>query len=219
MKKLVVLALLICCIVFYACRHEVPAFQYEGSSFCFSDDILPIFINKCATAGCHDEVTKAGGYQLDSYSHIILKGVIPGYATNSVLFTSLNYLPITDMVHHMPVSGHPQLTEIEKRYIGTWINEGVQKTECACDSSQFDYKNSITPITRICVVCHKGKDPPDSINLETYEGVKAIALNGLLLKVVNHDPSVDSMPKNLPKLSACRIAQLRKWVAAGAPFN
>ena len=100
-----------------------------------------------------------------------------------------------------------------------WINEGLQNTLCPCDSTQFTYAANISLITSLCISCHKGDDAPDSINLTTYEGVRAIALNGLLLKAVMHDPSVDSMPKNLPMLSQCRISQIRKWIAAGAPNN
>lgn len=218
MKKLLLSGLLTVCIIFYACRHEPPVTEYVGSSFCFNTDILPIFINRCATAGCHDN-SRIGGYQLNTFDNIRSNGVTPGYPGNSKIFTCLNYLPVTDSIHHMPPRIYPQLTETEKRFIGTWIEEGAQNTPCTCDSSQFTYASNIKLIMVTCTKCHKGDYAPDSINLTTYAGVKAIALNGLLMKVVTHDPSVDTMPKNLPKLSDCRIAQLRKWVAAGAPNN
>lgn len=230
MKKALIFLILTGIITLYACRHIPPASDQSvvganntGSSFCFAMDILPIFQAKCATSGCHDISTQAKGYLLDSYDHILNKDIRPYDATDSKIYQSLFADP-TDVHHHMPTPGRPQLSETEKSIIGRWINQGAQNTTncgafATCDSTQYTYMANIKPIINICITCHRPPSPPDGWDLTTYEGVKLIALNGLLVKVVTHDPGVDSMPKNLPKLSNCNIAQIKKWVAAGAPNN
>ena len=226
MKKILVLVMISSCITFYACRHLDPGSGsagngINGSSFCFNSDVLPIFQAKCATSGCHDAITKAKGYQLDTYSNIIRKDILPYDATDSKVFTILFE---TDPTKKMPPTGSVALTDAEKSIIGRWINQGAQNTSncgssVVCDSTQFTYAANIKPIINICISCHQPPTPPDNHDLTTYDGVKTIALNGLLVKVVTHDPSVSPMPKNLPMLSACNIAQIKKWVAAGAPNN
>ena len=227
MKKSIVLFVVLSCVGLYACRHVPPGPDFGsgtgtgGSSFCFNSDVLPLFQTKCATAGCHDASTKAKGYQLDSYNNIIRKDIIPFDAPDSKIFSVL-YL--SDPSKKMPPTGSTPLTEAEKSIIGRWINQGAPNTtNCGpgaiCDSTQFAYNANIKPIMNVCVSCHQPPIPPYNHDLTTYEGVKEIALNGLLVKVVIHDPGVSAMPKNLPMLSQCNIAQIKKWVAGGAPNN
>ena len=228
MKKVLIIAAVSGCIVLFACRHIIPTPDQSvvggdnlGSSFCFNTDILPIFNTKCANAGCHDAITKAKGYQLDSYDNIMLKDIRPYDATGSKLYTILF---VTDSSRKMPPNGFAQLTATEKSIIGRWINQGAQNTtncglNASCDSNQYSYSSNIKPILNICITCHRPPTPPDDWDLTTYNGVHAIAANGLFIKVVTHATGVSAMPKNLPMLSNCNIAQIKKWVGAGAPNN
>ncbi len=230
MRKGLILIILVSSIVFYACRHLPPTADQtvigninSGSSFCFTTDILPIFQAKCATSGCHDAVTQANGYWLDSYDHIMLKDVNPFNATSSKVFESFD--TTFNHLRHMPPLGTLQLNDNEKSWIGRWINQGAQNTtQCGCaspsDSNLFAYTANIKPILNICISCHRPPTPPNGWDLTSYDPLHTIAINGLLVKVVTHDPGITSwMPLNLPMLSACNITQIKKWVAAGAPNN
>jgi mono/diheme cytochrome c family protein len=89
-----------------------------------------------------------------------------------------------------------------------------------CDTTVVTYSQSIVPImTSSCISCHSGTSAASGIRLETYTGVKAMASNGMLVKVVTHAPGVSPMPKNAAKLNDCNIKKIQKWVAAGAPQN
>ena len=97
MKKIIVLIVFVSSILFFACRHIAPAPPdpsivgggNNGSSFCFNSDVQPIFLTKCATAGCHDAITAAKGYKLDTYANIISKDIRPFDATDSKIYTIL----------------------------------------------------------------------------------------------------------------------------------
>ena len=57
------------------------------------------------------------------------------------------------------------------------------------------------------------------IPLDVYVGVQYYGQVGQLMNSVNWTSGVTPMPKNLPKLSACEIAMLQKWVNEGEPNN
>jgi hypothetical protein len=56
--------------------------------------------------------------------------------------------------------------------------------------------------------------------LENYAGVKSSVVNGKFLSSILWDGNAVQMPKNSPtKLSDCSIAQIQKWIDAGAANN
>lgn len=90
----------------------------------------------------------------------------------------------------------------------------------SCDTTVITYSQSIVPVlTSSCLGCHSGANAAIGIRLDNYAGVKAMASNGMLVKVVTHAPGVSPMPKNGGMLSTCNITKIQKWVAAGAPQN
>lgn len=88
-----------------------------------------------------------------------------------------------------------------------------------CDTSNIKFSVQITTILNSsCITCHGGTAANGGgIKLGTYADVKTYADNGLLLNAVNR--SIDPMPKGGPRLSDCRIAEIRTWVRNKAPQN
>lgn len=241
MKKLLIIITVIISVVGYACRHlppEQPAAPVTGGggtvgggggggsvAVCFQSEILPIFQTNCAKSGCHDAAS-ARRYILDSYDNLFKKdgkfeknNIIPGDPVNSKLFEVLNKIGND----RMPKLPNPALTTEQKNLIARWITEGAKNTiNCisSCDSNQFKYSANIQPILQNhCTGCHSGSNPPNGVNLTTYTLVKPLATNGMLYGVTAHLPGYNPMPKGSGKLSDCEIAQIRKWVQAGAQNN
>lgn len=91
-----------------------------------------------------------------------------------------------------------------------------------CDTVDVAYTAVVQPIVaQNCAFsgCHAGSPAAAGINLETYSGLQAIAANGDLVGVITHASGYSPMPKNASKLPDCSIAQIRSWVASGAPEN
>lgn len=210
-----------------ACKHEpLPAIPVTPdpvtggtNEVCFQSDILPLFQSNCAKSGCHDAASHQGEYVFDSYANIIRKDIRPGDATGSkvykVLFENGN--------DRMPPPPNADLTAQQKALIGRWINEGAKNTvSCgfSCDSTQFKYGANVSVIlSTYCLGCHSGGSPSAGINLSTYAGVNQVAVSGRLVGAVTHAPGYAAMPNGGNKLSDCQIAQIKKWVAAGALNN
>ncbi|MES2704196.1 MAG: hypothetical protein V4649_16260 [Bacteroidota bacterium] len=91
-----------------------------------------------------------------------------------------------------------------------------------CDTASVTYSGSINAIVlQNCAFsgCHAGAAPASGLDLATYSGVQAVALNGKLAGVINHTSGFSPMPKNAAKLSACNISKITKWIREGAQNN
>ncbi len=91
-----------------------------------------------------------------------------------------------------------------------------------CDTTATPaYASTVVPILSAnCYSCHAGAATLGAgIQLDTYNGLKAKANDGKLLKAINHDAGASPMPKNSNKLSTCNIVKIRRWVNAGALNN
>ena len=210
-----------------ACKHSPmeditttpPPVNGGTNEVCFQTDVLPLFQSNCAKAGCHDAASHKGDYIFDSYANIIKKDIRPGNATNSkvyeVLFETGN--------DKMPPPPNTDLTAQQKALIGRWINEGAKNTincNTNCDSTQFKYGANVSVIlSAYCLGCHSGAAPSAGIDLSTWAGVNLVAVSGRLVGAVTHAPGYAAMPNGNNKLSDCQIAQIRRWVTAGALNN
>ena len=93
-----------------------------------------------------------------------------------------------------------------------------------CDTAKIiSFSSDIVPIlNNSCGTnnsCH-GSSNTSSVDLSTYSGADAVAINGQLVSCVIWDGRVNSMPKgsSVP-ISVCDQTKIRKWVTAGAPNN
>jgi hypothetical protein len=90
----------------------------------------------------------------------------------------------------------------------------------SCDTTNVTYSQTIAPIAaQYCNSCHSGTTPPAGIKTDTYTDLNAIAVNGKLWGVVNHDQGYIPMPYQSAKLSECNLLKIRKWIDAGSPDN
>ena len=209
-----------------SCKHEPvitvnipPPVSGPNNGVCFQSDVLPLFQSNCAKSGCHDAVSHKGDYVLDSYANIFRDGIIPGNAVNSKIYTVL----FESGSDRMPPPPNIDLTAQQKALIGQWINEGARNTincNINCDSNQFKYGANVSLIiSTYCLGCHSGPTPSAGFDLSTYIVVNQVAVSGRLVGAVTHAPGYAAMPNGNNKLSDCQIAQIKKWVDAGALNN
>lgn len=190
------------------------------TSLCFERDILPIFISNCAKAGCHDAASRQEGYEFTSYATITAKKFYPGNPEGTELYEKITE-DKADKI--MPPKPNAPLTSQQISLIYEWIRRGAPNTtgcKSNCDSNAILFAKDIQPIfNQYCKGCHSTSSPSLGISLDNYTGVNAVVSDGRLLKAINHLTGASPMPKGGNKLSACRIRQIEKWVAAGAQNN
>jgi hypothetical protein len=182
---------------------------------CFTRDILPVLVSRCASVGCHDAVTHAEGHIYISYSST-MTSVTPGNPSSSHLYQAIK---TTSGEGQMPPSGKPQLSSAEIDSIGKWIGYGALNETCgeSCDTiSPVTFSGTIWPIMQTsCTGCHSGTTPSGNILITSYSNVATIASSGVLLNSLN-GTGVPKMPVG-GGFSACRIRQFDIWIKAG--FN
>lgn len=190
---------------------------YVNPRACFTRDILPVLVSRCASAGCHDAITHTEGYIFTSYS-TTMAAVVPGDPEESKLFEVITK-PVGD--DRMPPDGSAQLTLTEIDSIRKWISYGALNESCGeiCDTiNPVTFSGSIWPVIQTsCLGCHSGASPSGSINLGSYSSIAALAANGLLVQSLRGD-GVPRMPP-AGAFSFCRIRQFEIWVSNGYPNN
>jgi hypothetical protein len=184
---------------------------------CFTRDILPVILSRCATTGCHDAAASGERRSLTSYTSI-RSSVSPGNLSQSVLYSVIT---LTSGESKMPPSGSPQLSVAEIDSIGKWIRYGALNENCGevCDTiNPVTFSGTIWPIMQTsCTGCHTGTSPGGGIALAGYANVQTIAANGILMNSLRGN-GVPVMPKG-SSFSACRIRQFDIWVRTGALNN
>lgn len=87
-----------------------------------------------------------------------------------------------------------------------------------CDTVNVTYTDDIYPIVSAnCLPCHTTVNAFGNVVLDNVDSARIVARNGLLLKAVNHDPSVVPMPKGGAKLPSCELSKFDAWVAHNEP--
>lgn len=229
MKKTIFLALLVVAWM-ASCKHEIlnpggvdpnPSGNGSGSngSICFESDVLPIFQSNCAKSGCHDVATQAEGYVLDTYSNIVRRGISPGNAAGSKLYTVL----FAGGEEQMPQGSAP-LTDTQKKLIAQWINEGALNTtgcDTQCDTTQFNYAANVAPILSVsCTGCHNNSLANGGVDLSSYNGVKAaVPQIPAAIQWLNTNTAKNMPQPPASQLPSCDITVILKWINAGAQNN
>jgi hypothetical protein len=89
-----------------------------------------------------------------------------------------------------------------------------------CDTTNVTLSLTIRPIlNNNCIVCHSGASPAGGLDYENYNDLFAVASDGRLVGAINHLPGFEPMPRFAPKLPACDIMKIEKWVNDGALNN
>lgn len=192
----------------------------QDTTLCFERDILPIFIANCAKSGCHDAVSRQDGYEFTSYKTITAKKFKAGDPFDTELYEKITE---TRPDKRMPQPPNAPLTSKEITLIYNWIKEGAKNTTgCTsnCDSNNVTFSKGIQPlVNQYCRGCHNSTGQSGGVNLDNYNGVKAVALDGRLLNAIKHAPGAPAMPRGGNKLSDCQIRQVEKWILAGTLNN
>ena len=180
---------------------------------CFTRDILPVLVSRCASTGCHDAVTHKEGYVFSSYS-TTMTAVRSGNPGGSKLY---QVITTTSGEGKMPPAGSSQLTVTEKDSIRKWISYGALNENCGeiCDTiNPVTFSGTIWPILQTsCTGCHTGASPSGNVALGSYSNVATVASNGLLIKSLKGN-GVTRMPP-AGSFSTCRIRQFEIWVSNG----
>lgn len=199
---------------------DVPSMPCSPDSVYFENDILPILLTNCAFSGCHNQASASDGVVLDSYSKIVQTGKVrPGNPGNSDLYEAITETK-PDKVMPPPPATRLSADQISK--IETWIRQGAKNNACSqsgCDTTNVSYQNFIKPKLAGCTTCHNASNQSGNIRLDTYAGVKAVALNGKLVGSVSWSPGYVNMPLGGSKLDACSVMKIKSWVDAGSPKN
>ncbi|NND95100.1 MAG: hypothetical protein HKN45_09555 [Flavobacteriales bacterium] len=87
-----------------------------------------------------------------------------------------------------------------------------------CDTTMApSYSFKVVPILdQHCTGCHGGSSPTAGVGLDTYDGVKQSADNGELLCTITHSSGCSPMPDDAPKINACDIIKIDRWIQSGA---
>jgi len=190
---------------------------YVNPRACFTRDILPVLVSKCASTECHDAVTHREGYIFSSYS-ATMDAVNPGNPGDSKLY---KVITLSSGEDKMPPSGYSQLTVAEIDSIRNWISYGALNENCGeiCDTiNPVTFSGTIWPIMQTsCTGCHSGASPSGNVNLTSYSNVAAVASSGLLIKSLKGAGATRMPPAGA--FSACRIRQFEIWVNNGFPNN
>lgn len=228
-KLTIIIALVL---LYTACKHEiinpVPGSPQDtivinnptnptvkSDTVCFNTEVLPLFITYCASAGCHDPVSKKEGVITNSYANI-MKGITAKNPNKSEY-----YKVIID--REMPPAGSPQLSTAQTNVILKWINQGALNTSCvnSCDTTKFTYTDPVvTLLTNNCNGCHGTKPGSGNVYLGDYASAKAYitANKTAFLNAINHTSTV--VAKRMPpgnKMQDCQIGQFTRWVEKGFP--
>ena len=202
-------------------------FFYQCGSYkvipdvCFNKNILPIFISKCTTSGCHIGGTgrQQGGSDFRTYDGIVSKVTAYHPLLSSV------YTKCTGNSPSMPPSPNPPLTSTELEYIKYWIHTGAKNsTDCGgklCDTTNVSFSGRIQPLFNTwCVGCHNSATAGGGYDLSTYAGVKnSISPSDRLMGSLNQVSGYSAMPSGSGKLSTCDINAVQKWVNSGYQNN
>ena len=183
----------------------------------FKEQIMPLMQAKCVS--CHNVKKAKEGIMLDNFDNI--KKTIRVQNSFGIIKNELESVLRTN---YMPPGKHDKLSEIEKKLVYKWIQQGMQNNSCTevvsnmatIANEDISYENTIKPILENnCVGCHNKVDTGGGLDLSNIQTVQSIAFNGVLIKALNHSEGVRAMPINADKLSDDTINKFQNWINNG----
>lgn len=224
-----------------ACKHDIPmpgepdpdptdtmpddtmGTPCDPGTVYFNRDILPLLRSNCAKSGCHDAETAEEDIILDSYANVMASGVINlGNPRDSEMLEKMRE---DDPDKIMPPPPNEPMSDEQIALIEDWIEQGAKDLTCddspgICDTANVSYALDVLPILQPnCIGCHSGGNPGGNVRLNTFAGVREVALNGRLAGAISWANGFQRMPRNGDQLPACEIAIIKAWINNGAPDN
>jgi len=118
-------------IMFYTgCKDTITGDQLDNvvipsSNVSYSKYIQPVLNLKCATSGCHDDITVAGGYSMTTWNNTTNpQFVVRGDTLTSRLVWSITGNPAVSLMPPLN-SGIKPMTQNQVEGVITWISEGA----------------------------------------------------------------------------------------------
>jgi uncharacterized membrane protein len=223
-------------IVYSSCTHETTLQPDLQETVYFDTQVLPIFQNTCGVSGCHNSGTRKEGYDLSNYASIVSKGIVPGEASNSLI-----YKTITGDAKLMPPDN--PLSIDQRTLIKLWIDQGASETfdpEANADTvvtdttvtdstgsgAPFCFSRDVHPIlTSNCGTsgCHDAATHEEGYNFTSYETtisrgvVSGNANQSKIYKVITTSKNEDDFMPPSPRsaLTNDQISAIRKWINEG----
>ncbi len=93
-------------------------------------------------------------------------------------------------------------------------------SQSSCDTANMTYNTDIKPILQAnCYSCHGSGQAEGGITLDSYNDVKYVANNGILIGVITQAAGYPPMPQGGSKLSDCDINKIKAWINSGGSNN
>ena len=100
------------------------------------------------------------------------------------------------------------------------VEEELIPVDLTCNTDNVSFSQDVLPIIQAnCYQCHDAATSTAGVNLEGYDRIRAVAITGTLVGVIDHQPGFSQMPKNRAKLPICDIEVIKQWIEDGTPQN
>lgn len=237
--KIYIFSILLVIGMFYSCVHKTvfeettqvyqwtpspnSTFSCDSDSVYFQEQVLPIFMNSCAVAECHDVESHEEDLILDSYENILVSNEIFPYDLNEGKIYEAITADINDDEFMPPTDSYNDALTLEKiDLIAQWINQGLPNNSCPdliCDTIDVTFSGMIAPMIEVfCGGCHGGTVVQGDVHLSTYNQIKYYANTGAIIGMVNGEGE-SIMPPNTSGLSDCQVRMIEMWIDDGTPNN
>lgn len=122
--------LFITVMLYSGCKDSITGGELDNkpipaSNVSYADNIQQVLNLKCASSGCHDDITRAGNYSLTTYTSTTNpEFLFKGHPESSKIVYAID--PQYANVQPMPPLGYAQLTQAQITGIEKWIEEGAK---------------------------------------------------------------------------------------------
>jgi hypothetical protein len=212
-----------------SCRHDT-LLPSNTPVICFNSQVLPVFLNNCSIAGCHDG-TRGSRSSFNSYTNIS-NGVVAGNPNGSSLYLTIVAKSGDNL---MPPSSPLSLEN--RTIIRVWIEQGAKQTTCgdttllppvtppSSYNARACFTRDIQPVlVSACAMtgCHDAITHREGYNFTTYSSTLNAVNPGnpggsQLYRSVTTTSGESRMPPSpSPRLTTAQIDSIAAWINYGA---